>query len=275
MHPSLIPPRQVGIKDAALFLGMTPQGIRHYQEAGLLPEPGRGGDDRQYGYEDMIRLLWIQKMADAGISVDGIRDAFTDTAPAGTGGDRGVAVQALRTPEGRMGLLSDFVTRRLKSMPGGSLRQADLDILLVTERIVGPLGAAVQAARFIPVATHPGLREESDRVDAAEESLDDTVAVDDPRVAQVAADRHAFELMIHAAIEHSGLAQDDDELFDSWDALHPAVDSGDSDGRACGVGQGTMSLVEAVGKMPYDFSPARLRCMELTEELSAHEFRAS
>ncbi len=30
-----------------------------------------------------------------------------------------------------------------------------------------------------------------------------------------------------------------------------------------------MSAVEAIGKMPYDFSPARLRCAELVEELSA------
>lgn len=36
-----------------------------------------------------------------------------------------------------------------------------------------------------------------------------------------------------------------------------------------------MSAVEAVGKMPYDFSPARLRCMELAEELAAHESTAS
>jgi hypothetical protein len=32
-----------------------------------------------------------------------------------------------------------------------------------------------------------------------------------------------------------------------------------------------MSVLEAAGKMPYDFSPARLRCRELAEELSAQE----
>lgn len=90
------------------------------------------------------------------------------------------AVQRMRTEGSRMGLLSDFVTGRLKSLPEGSLRQADLDSLLVTERIFGPLGAAVQAGRFITLATHPDLREESDRVDGAEEALDDSIAVDDP-----------------------------------------------------------------------------------------------
>lgn len=186
------------------------------------------------------------------------------------------AVQRMRTEGSRMGLLSDFVTGRLRNLPEGSLRRADLDSLLVTERIFGPLGAAVQAGRFIALATHPDLRTESDRVDAAEEALDDTIAVDDPRVARVAAERHAFEEALHAAIEDSGPAADDDALFDSWDALHPAAAAAegagaDETGRDSGRGHESMSVLEAIGKMPYDFSPARLRCMELAEELSAHD----
>jgi DNA-binding transcriptional MerR regulator len=187
---SVMPPRQVKIGDAAAFAGTTPRAIRHYHEIGLLPEPERGGDDRRrYRYEDMIRLLWIRKMADAGIALDDIRDAFT-TGTASAGADSGdgiagileqleetlaeqeaelrrqrTAVQRMRTEGSRMGLLSDFVTERLKSLPEGSLRQADLDSLLVTERIFGPLGAAVQATRFVVLATHPTLREDSDRID--------------------------------------------------------------------------------------------------------------
>ncbi|MEV0890170.1 MerR family transcriptional regulator [Promicromonospora sp. NPDC050262] len=299
MYSSFIPPRHVKIGDAAAFVGTTPRAIRHYHEIGLLPEPERGSDDRRrYGYEDMIRLLWIRKMADAGIALDDVRDAFADTAPAGADSDHDVAsilerleetlvaqeaelrrqrtaVQRMRTEGSRMGLLSDFVTSRLKSLPEGSLRQADLDNLLVIERIFGPLGAAVNATRYIALATDPGLREESDRVDAAEEALDDTIAVDDPRVAQVAAERHAFELALHAVIEDSGLAQSDDALFDSWDALHPATaDEGTNEaGQATGRGHESMSAFEATGKMPYGFSPARLRCMQLAEELAAHESR--
>ncbi|MEV4891121.1 MerR family transcriptional regulator [Nonomuraea sp. NPDC055795] len=288
MYSSFIPPRQVKIGDAAAFAGTTPRAIRHYHEIGLLPEPVRGGDDRRrYGYDDMIRLLWIRRMADAGIALDDIRAAFAGTASAGEGdddGDDGVAsvlerleealvaqeaelrrqrtaVRRMRTEGSRTGLLSDFVTGRLTSLPEGSLRQADLDGLLVTERIFGPLGAAVQATRFIALATHPDLREDSDRVDAAEEALDDTVAVDDPRVARVAAERHAFEKALRAVIEDSGLAEDDEALFDSWDASHPAT--------ADEAGHKSMSAFEAIGTMPYDLSPARLRCMELAGELAA------
>ena len=293
MYSSFTPPRQVKIGDAATFVGTTPRAIRHYHEIGLLPEPERGSDNRRrYGYEDMIRLLWIRRMADAGIALDDIRDAFA----AGSDDDHGIvgilerleetltaqeaalrrqrtAVQRMRAEGSKMGLLSDFVTSRLTSLPEGSLRQADLDDLLVTERIFGPLGAAVRATRFIALATHPELREESDRVDGAEEALDDTVAVDDPRVAQVAAERHAFEKALDTVIEDSGLAENDDAIFDSWDVLHPAAEEVGEDeaGRGSGRAHGSMSTVEATRMLPYDLSPARLRCMELAEELSAHE----
>lgn len=296
MHSFFVSPRQVKIGDAAAFVGSTPRAIRHYHEIGLLPEPERGGDDRRrYAYEDMVRLLWIRKMADAGIALDDIRDAVgTGTASAGADGGEGIAgvlerleetlaeqeaklrrqrtaVRRMRTEGSRMGLLSDFVTERLKSLPEGSLRRADLDTLLVTERIFGPLGAAVQATRFIALATHPTLREDSDRVDHAEEALDDSVAVDDPRVAQVAAERHAFESALHAFIDESGLSEEDEALFDAWDTLHPE-DGEDGDDLGSGRREaGSMSAFEATGKLPLDFSPARLRCMELAEELSAQD----
>ena len=120
------------------------------------------------------------------------------------------------------------------------------------------------------LATHPALREDSDRIDAAEEALDDSVAVDDPRVAQVAVERHAFESALQAVIEESGLDEDDDALFDAWDAVADEADLS-SGGREAG----SMSAFEAVGKMPHDFSPARLRCMELAEELSAQDSSAT
>lgn len=263
-------PRHVHIDDAASFARTTPEVIRHYHRIGLLPEPGSGtGQQRPYGYEDVLRLLWIGRMAGAGVSTDHIRDVFADQAPSGTESSSAL-VQRLRTPEGRLGLLSDLVGNRLKSLPPGSLRQADLDILLVTEQIFGPLGAAVQAGRFILLATHPDLQEESNRVDAAEAALDDAVAVDDPRVAQAAADRHAIEQALDSAFEDSGLAQGEDQLFEAWDALHPDEASNDA-AQDSGAVPGSMSVAEAVAKMPYDFSPARQRCMELVLELAARE----
>jgi DNA-binding transcriptional MerR regulator len=284
MFSSFTPPRQVTIGGAAAFVGTTPRAIRHYHQIGLLPEPERGSDDRRrYGYEEMVQLLWIRRMADAGIALDDIRDAFAAASDTADGdGDvtqtldrleaslvakqaelelQRTAVQRMRQQGSRLGLLSDLVSDRLADLPEGTLRKDDLDTLLVTERIFGELSASVQASRFIALATHPELREEADRVDAAEEALDDTVAVDDPRVAEVAAERHAFETALNTVIEDSGLAQADDERFDAWDEAHPVPDDGT--GATCG----TTSLTEAVRMMPYDFSRARLRSMELALEL--------
>lgn len=271
VQSSFIPPRQVTIDDAASFIGTTPSAIRHYHEVGLLSEPERGSSDdcRRYGYDEMIRLMWIRKMVNAGIALNDIRDAFTDKAPTDADNDHDVVG---RTRGSRMELLSDLVTSRLEALPKGSIRPAELDSLLVIEWIFGPFGAAVNAARYIALANHPHLREESDRVDAAEEALDDTIAVDDPRVAQTAAKRHSFELALQSVMEDPALAQDDEALFDSWNALHPAsADDREGDTRQDRGGwQGSMSVAEAVGRMPYDFSPARLRCMELTEEMAVH-----
>jgi DNA-binding transcriptional MerR regulator len=308
---SFIPPRQVAIGDAASFVGTTPRAIRHYHALGLLPEPER------YDYDAMIRLLWIRKMTDAGIALGDIRDAFAgasaggpaaldsvsagapDRAAAGQGDVADVleqleatleakeaelqrqraAVRRMRALGSRTGLLDEFVSRRLTGLPEGSLRQDDLDALLVTERIFGPLGAAVQAGRFVALATRPELRAESDRVDAAEAALDDTVAVDDPRVAEVAAERHAFEEVLLAVIEESGQDSEDDALVTAWDELHPEgadpePDTGADGGSGSGSGSGSdgrrrsRSLADAAGLMPYDFSPARARCLELSLELS-------
>ncbi|WP_407835226.1 MerR family transcriptional regulator [Streptomyces sp. DSM 116496] len=303
MPMSFFVSRQVKIGDAAALVGTTPRAIRHYHDVGLIPEPQRGGDGRrQYGFPDVVRLLWIRKMADAGIALDDIRDAFTTPGVGagpgeGEGGGDGVnggdgidatlarlekalaaqqaelarqqaRVQRMRTEGSRMGLLSEMVTGRLKNLPAGSLRQADLDTLLVTERIFGPLGAAVQASRFIALATHPELRDASDRVDAAEEALDDTVAIDDPRVAETAARRHAFEETLMAVIDESGIAEEETALFDASDTPHPGTAE---DTHTPKTGDGGMSAFEAVGKLPHDLSPAQLRCAELAQELGARD----
>ena len=296
MHPFPTPPRQVPIGHAAAFVGITPRAIRHYHQVGLLPERERGSDGRRrYGYAEIIRLLWIRRMADAGIALDDIHDAFDGAAPGGAdsedGGDevagvlarledtlaaqeaelrsKRALVQRMRTLGSRLGLLDDLVSGRLEGAPEGSLREDDLDVLLVTERIFGPLGAVMQAGRFLALALDPGLRSESDRVDAAEEALDDTVAVDDPRVAQVAAERHAFETTLMRVIEESGQLEEDDAIFNAWDELHPPEDADAAPGPNPAEGSSVRSAAHVFRSMPYDFSPARLRCMELAVQLGA------
>ncbi|MFF7265636.1 MerR family transcriptional regulator [Streptomyces sp. NPDC008159] len=265
-------PRRVKIGYAAAFARTTPRAIRHYHAIGLLAEPERGSDDRRrYGYDDMIRLLWIRKMADAGISLDDIRAGFEGA----TGIERSLAlleeslaakaaaieaqraaVHRLREVGSPLGLLSPLVSGRLHDLPPGALRPADLDTLLVTERVFGPLGAAVQAGRFIVLATHPELRAEEDRLAEAETALDDTVSPDDPRIEDLAAQRCAHETALAATIDSSGLDEALDVLLDQEDEH-----AGEEEGEA------RTSAMEAIGRMPYDFSPARVRYEERVIEL--------
>ncbi len=143
--------RQVRIGDAAAFAGITPRAIRHYHEIGLLPEPERGGDGRRrYGHDDMIRLLWIRKMAEAGISLDDVRVAFgearEETSDEAGGIEsvlgrleetmaaqeaaiqrRRAVVQRLQAVGSPLGLLSEVVAERLGHLPPGALRPSDLN----------------------------------------------------------------------------------------------------------------------------------------------------
>ncbi|SFO03893.1 DNA-binding transcriptional regulator, MerR family [Streptomyces sp. cf124] len=265
-------PRRVKIGDAAAFAGTTPRAIRHYHAIGLLAEPERGSDDRRrYGYDDMVRLLWIRRMADAGVSLDDIHAAFKGTTDielslarleeslaskvAAIEAQR-AAVNRLREVGSPLGLLSPLVTGRLRDLPPGAVRSADLDTLLVTERVFGPLGAAVQADRFIVLATHPELRAEEDRLAEVEAALDDTVSPDDPRVEDLAARRCDHETALAAAIEESGLEEALNVLLERDDEHTGEEEDG-----------ARMSAMEAIGKMPYDFSPARVRYEERVIEL--------
>ncbi|TDC09686.1 MerR family transcriptional regulator [Nonomuraea longispora] len=273
MYPSITPPRQVKIGDAATFAGTTPRAIRHYHEIGLLPEPERGGDGRRrYGYDDMIRLLWIRKMAEAGIGLDDMRAAFDEArdieeilsrleealaAQEAAIKRRRAAVQRLQAVGSPLGLLSELVTDRLSHLPPGALRPSDVEALLVTERIFGPLGAAIQASVFIVLATHPDLRAEQDCLDAAEAALDDGVEPDDPRVEELAVQRCTQQMALEQAIEAAGLDTAEEKLFEIYDADL----KGEEDTQ--------MSASTATTKMPYDFSPARMRCMELTAQFLA------
>jgi hypothetical protein len=87
-------------------------------------------------------------------------------------------------------------------------------------------------------------------------------------VAQVAAERHAFEKALEAVMEEPGLAESDDAIIDSWDALHPASADEGPTCQSSGGEQGSTSVLEAFKKLPYDLSPARRRCLELVVELS-------
>lgn len=85
-------------------------------------------------------------------------------------------------------------------------------------------------------------------------------------MAEVAARRHAFEGVPRTAIEDSGLADAEDALVTSWEDAH--LGGGPSDEDAPGAGSASGALGAAALAMAGDFSPARLRCIRLTEDLA-------
>ncbi|MFD2122200.1 MerR family transcriptional regulator [Streptomyces cirratus] len=75
----------VGIGEAAALTGTTPNAIRHMHRSGLLPEPGRGpGERRRYGYEDVVRILWVRGMTELGTPAAEVRSGM-EAAAAGRG----------------------------------------------------------------------------------------------------------------------------------------------------------------------------------------------
>ncbi|WP_405785722.1 hypothetical protein [Streptomyces sp. NBC_01367] len=108
---------------------------------------------------------------------------------------------------------------------------------------------------FITLATHPGLRAEADGLDAVDAALDDTVDAHDPQVEELAAQHCAHHKALLQAIEATGLDVAEEKLFEIYDS------------EANGEDDAQMSAFEAVTRMPYGFSPARTRCMELTARL--------
>ncbi|MFF4283648.1 MerR family transcriptional regulator [Streptomyces kronopolitis] len=66
--------RPLSISEVTELTSLTPRTIRYYHEVGLVPEPDRdGAGNRSYRMEEITRLLWVQRMTAAGLSLDAVR----------------------------------------------------------------------------------------------------------------------------------------------------------------------------------------------------------
>ncbi|KAF4409025.1 MerR family transcriptional regulator [Streptomyces lycii] len=258
-----LPHPTVKIGDAAALVGTTPRAIRHYHQTGLLSEPRRGADDRRrYGYEDIVRLLWIRRLREAGLGLDDIPKVLTpgDHRTRRTvleDLDRGLAekeaavrdqrevLRRLLRADSDAGLLSPAVGDVLDRLGAGPLRPDELDALLVTERVLGSAQAALQAAGFGILSTDGTLRAEQDRLDRAAAALTDP---DDPEVVELAAQYLAH----HQAMEEAERAAGIDH-----DRYAPPVAVDRETGRARWPG------IEEAARLPSDLTPVQLRIAEL------------
>lgn len=77
-------PALMTIGEVARRAGIRPSAIRYYEEAGLLPEPGREGGQRRYEDGALRRLALIGGAKRAGFTLGEIR-VLLHGFPAGTG----------------------------------------------------------------------------------------------------------------------------------------------------------------------------------------------
>ncbi|THA55138.1 MerR family transcriptional regulator [Streptomyces sp. A1136] len=180
----------VGIGEAAALTGTTPNAIRHFHRTGLLPEPERGrGERRRYGYEDVVRILWVRAVIELGLPEAGPRAA--EEGAAGRDDPLTELEVSLERRRERAGELLSAV-RRLRAC-GGDLRRSEAGVARAA-------GLATQAAGQWTSTLHPRLRAEQRRLEVEIEVLSDPrFPPDDPRVVALAHDFSVHLLALEAA----------------------------------------------------------------------------
>jgi DNA-binding transcriptional MerR regulator len=68
------------ISQLAAYAGVTVRAVRHYHHIGLLPEPARDSSGyRTYNAGDVVRLIRIRTLADAGVPLARVEDLLDST----------------------------------------------------------------------------------------------------------------------------------------------------------------------------------------------------
>ena len=87
------------ISQLAAYAGVTVRAVRHYHHVGLLPEPARDGSGyRTYDAADVVRLIRIRTLAEAGVPLARVQELL-DATPAEFG--EAVAADRRRAPRAR------------------------------------------------------------------------------------------------------------------------------------------------------------------------------
>ena len=76
--------RFYSVAELAQEFSLTSQGIRFYEESGLIA-PARAGRTRVFNYQDRARLILIQRLRGLGFSIDAIREYLSLYKADGTG----------------------------------------------------------------------------------------------------------------------------------------------------------------------------------------------
>ena len=68
------------ISQLAAYAGVTVRAVRHYHQIGLIAEPARDHSGyRTYGAADVVRLIRIRTLAEAGVPLARVQDLLHAT----------------------------------------------------------------------------------------------------------------------------------------------------------------------------------------------------
>lgn len=132
------------ISEVARLAGTSARSIRHYHRLGILSEPARtSGDYRDYEVADLVRVMHIRYLSEAGVPLRQVPRILDDRA----------AGEAL---EGEIAMLSESLSERIEA-----LEQQRARLGVIAERIgsgepIQPLPADIHAALDVCIADAEG-----------------------------------------------------------------------------------------------------------------------
>ncbi|QFG23846.1 MerR family transcriptional regulator [Actinomadura sp. WMMB 499] len=200
------------IGELAALVGVSTRTVRHYHREGLLPEPERLANGyREYRMRDAVLLARVRRLVELGMSLDEVRDVLAD--------DRGRDLRevlreldadlarqedAIRARRARLALLledgelnpdsavSPELGEVLREITRGDSKIAELDrgMLALVDTVARPAERAWMIETLRPLA-EPDMAARGRALYARLDELADA-DVDDPRVAEVAAELVAY-----------------------------------------------------------------------------------
>jgi DNA-binding transcriptional MerR regulator len=119
------------ISQLAAYAGVTVRAVRHYHHIGLMPEPARDSSGyRTYTAGDVIRLIRIRTLAEAGVPLARVHDLL-DATPA----DMGEAVAQIDAElRGRIRELQDH-RRRVARLAAGDTLAVPSEVILYLDKL--------------------------------------------------------------------------------------------------------------------------------------------
>lgn len=122
--------------EIARLAGCTVRTLRHYHAIGLLPEPPRGENGyRDYGAEDLVRLLRVKRLASLGFSLSRIGEVLDEMDEGLTEADGSSADEALEELDRELELQIERLEEQRRTIALLKQEQIDLDLPLRMARI--------------------------------------------------------------------------------------------------------------------------------------------